>query len=307
MRTYFDFMSHQEVVVRGHKWHNPELEPVGIVVISHGMAEHILRYEPFAEFLLDHRFVVYGHSHRGHGETAQSIDGLGYLGTDGWNRMVADLETVIAMARSEYPQKPITIFAHSMGSYVARDWMTRGYRAVSGIILSGTGYPSKIDLQIGLLLANLELTISRRDRPSKMLDKLSFGKFNARIENPKTPFDWLSRDEAIVKAYIESPYCGQIHPSGFFVEMAEALLRILYGKADGLRPEYPIFVLSGEADPVGGYVKGVMKVVNQYKNAGFKVATRLFPEGRHEMLNEINRQEVQASILKWLEDGVGKG
>jgi alpha-beta hydrolase superfamily lysophospholipase len=307
MRSYFEFMSHEEVLIRGQHWHTPDTEPKAVVVIAHGMAEHILRYDTFAEFLLANQIFVYGHSHRGHGETVTSLDALGYIGTDGWNRMADDLETVLQIARKAYPNKPLIIFGHSMGSYVTRGWMTRSFATVDGVILSGTGFPSKVELEGGQLIAKLELLFKGKDVPSKRLDKLSFGKFNKGVQNPKTPFDWLSRDEVMVKEYIDSPFCGQIHPSSFFRDMSAGLISTLYSTHHTFNPVYPLYIISGEADPVGGYVKGVMKTASYYKTAGFKVTTKLFPEGRHEMLNEINRQDVYQSILKWINEVVKKG
>ncbi len=299
-------MSHNEVLVRGNLWYTPEVEPKAIMVIAHGMAEHILRYEAFVEFLLAEQIFVYGHSHRGHGETATAIDQLGYIGTDGWNRMVMDFNSVLEIARNDYPSKPIFLLGHSMGSYIVRDWMTRGLGSVEGIILSGTGYPSKLELKGGNILAKLEIMFKGKDEPSKRLDQMSFGKFNKGVQNPKTPFDWLSRDEAIVKEYIDSPYCGQIHPSSFFRDMSAGLLHILYQSAPTLEIKCPLLIMSGEADPVGDYVKGVMKSVNAYKSAGFKVTPKLYPGGRHEMLNEINREEVFSSLLKWINEVLKK-
>lgn len=300
MKSQFEFDSFNEVQVKGYCWSNPETKPRGILILSHGMAESILRYDQFAEFLVKSNIFVYGHSHRGHFETAGSQERLGYLGENGWSKMVSDLNQVVEMAKNAYPGVPVYLMGHSMGSFVTRDYLIEHSTSLDGVILSGTGYPAKFELSAGAAVAKMELFFKREDKPSKLLNSMSFGSYNKKIDPLYTEFDWLSRDKAMVQAYIDSPWCGQLHPTSFFADMASNLVRILYQPTFKTLKPLPMLVMSGDCDPVGQYGKGVIKTADYYKNLNFKVTTTLYKDGRHEMLNELNREAVAQDILDWL-------
>jgi len=309
MKTPFEFESFPEVKVKGYIWQAEPSEatvpdhattPSAVVVLAHGMAETILRYQEFAEFLVANGMVVYGYSHRGHFETAGHIDRLGYIGDDGWRKMATDLKQVVELARVSYPERPLILFGHSMGSYLVRTYLLDHPDEVDGIVLSGTGFPKKLELQAAAFLGTIEQRL-KGDRPSKLLDKLSFGSFNAAFAPTKTPFDWLSSDPAQVAAYINDPWCGQVHPSSFFAHMAKGLLRVLYGHQPKPRVDKPVpmLVMSGVLDPVGQKGEGVKKSANFYQAAGYQVTLKLYEGGRHEMLHEVNRQQVYEDVLEW--------
>lgn len=301
MRKRFDFVSCNEVTLDAYVWYAENCTPQGILVLSHGMAESILRYDQFAEFLIQHGIFVYGHSHRGHGEHAAKSNRLGDIGEDGWNRMVDDLNTMVNMAKEAYPTCKIGVFGHSMGSYVARTFLQKYPSAVDAIIFSGTGYPEKGELLGARFIAKIESVFNKKDKPSKRLDKLSFGKFNAQIEHPQTTFDWLSRDPEVVKAYMDDPLCGQVHPTSFFIKFIDGLLDVLYMKKNQFSDHrIPILLVAGAKDPCGSLGLGVYKTADYYKNNSFEVDTLLYPEARHEVLNEINRHEVYQDVLEWL-------
>ncbi|MCK8060152.1 MULTISPECIES: alpha/beta fold hydrolase [unclassified Fusibacter] len=301
MRTDFEFDSFNEVKLEGHKWYSEDSQPRAIIVLSHGMAESILRYEAFAQFLVDNQFVVYGHSHRGHGQLAAAAGKLGYIGEDGWNKMVEDLKTVVDMAAKDFPGLPKVVYGHSMGSYVARAFLKKYEHEADAIVFSGTGFPSKMELIGAGTIAKIESVFNLKDEPSKRLDKLSFGKFNAQIKDPRTPFDWLSTVEEEVDKYIENPLCGQIHPTSFFVNFIDGLYHLLYkNKPVFNEPQIPVLVLSGSNDPCGECETGVMKTGEYYKNLGFDTEILLYPKGRHEMLNEANRGEVYEDVIAWI-------
>jgi alpha-beta hydrolase superfamily lysophospholipase len=306
MRTDFEFVSFNEVTLEGHVWHHEESRPKGIIILAHGMAESILRYEQFAHALLAHGFAVYGHSHRGHGQLAADKGKLGYIGQDGWNRMVDDLKTVVDMASSKFPGIPKVVYGHSMGSYVARAFLQKYEHDVDAIVFSGTGYPAKAELLGAGMIAKIESLFNPKDMPSKRLDKLSFGKFNAQIKDPRTPFDWLSTVDDEVNQYIKNPLCGQIHPTSFFVDFIDGLYTLLYkNKPVYQEPLRPVLVLSGAKDPCGECGVGVRKTGEYYKNIGFDTEVILYPEGRHEMLNEINREDVYQDVIAWINRKLG--
>ncbi len=306
MRVPFEFRSFEEVTVKGYVWKG-EQAPIGVMILAHGMAETILRYDAFATYLAAQGIVVYGYSHRGHFETAGSLERLGYLGKEGWSKMAEDLNTVVNRAKAEVPNVPVCIFGHSMGSYVTRTYLVSHPSDVDKVILSGTGYPQKLELQAAAFVARCERTIKRADLPSKLLDKLSFGSFNKAFAPTKTPFDWLSTDPVEVQKYIDNPWCGQIHPASFFEDMAKNLARVLYGPMPKPKSTVPMLLMSGALDPVGQMGKGVEQSAAFYKEAGYEVTLKLYPKGRHEMLNERNREEVYQDILKWIIGGVFRG
>jgi alpha-beta hydrolase superfamily lysophospholipase len=308
MRVPFEFNSYDEVQIKGYKWlktggtkEESTVLPKAIVIIAHGMAETILRYDTFAEFLLTKNLVSYGYSHRGHFETAGTLDNLGYIGEDGFEKMAEDLNSVIALAKSEFPNTPVFVFGHSMGSFVSRLYLLGHPDEVEGIILSGTGYTKKLDLQAAVLVAKLERLLKGSDRPSKLLDKLSFGSFNQSFKPNRTTFDWLSSEDTQVDQYIENPWCGNIHPASFFESMAKALLKVMYQSKPKPKKVVPMYVMSGALDPVGQMGEGVRKSAEFYRDAGYEVELKLYQGGRHEMLNEVNRQEVFEDIYNWLE------
>lgn len=303
MRTLYEFDSFGEVTVKGYKWTRLNVKPRGIVIISHGMAENIERYNEYAEFLVKNNIFVYGNSHRGHGITANSVKDLGYLGTDGWNRMREDLIYSIEMARKDYKDTKIILLGHSMGSFLARDLIMDHSDLVDGLILSGTGFYSRLKLKIAAGLSNIKVTQKGPLYKSRLLDNMVFGNNNKRIPSPKTKYDWISRDEKVVQDYISSPYCGSIHTSSFFLEFFTHVERVIYKRNFKMKnKDLKIYLFSGENDPVGDYGKGVNKLIKYYKGKNFDVKWKFYPGGRHEMLNEINKKEVYSDVLNWINE-----
>lgn len=302
MRVMYEFDSFGEVTVKGYKWFEENKTPKAIIVISHGMAEDIERYNNFADFLLSKDIFVYGNAHRGHGKTAKSLDELGYLGEDGWNRMREDLKYSIELARKEYPNTKILLLGHSMGSFLARDLVMDHSDLIDGLMLSGTGFYSRFKLRFGAGLSNIKLTQKGPKYKSRLLDTMVFGSNNKRIQSPKTKYDWISRDENVVKEYINNPYCGNIHTSSFFLEFFTHVERVIYQRTFFVKNEnLKIYIFSGENDPVGDYGKGVKKLIKYYESKSFDVEWKFYPGGRHEMLNEVNKEEVYDNLLNWIE------
>lgn len=275
----------------------------GVVQIAHGMAEHAGRYARFAEALTAAGYAAYANDHRGHGVTASKEDHGYFADADGFDTVVDDLHEVAQAAREEQPDLPYFLFGHSMGSFLARAYAVRYGDELTGLILSGTAGDPGLLGKVGQLIAATEAKLRGRRHRSPLLDKLSFGQYNAAFKPNRTKFDWLSRDEAEVDKYVADPLCGNVFTSGFFADLLGGLAEV--NRDDvvaGVPKELPVHLMSGSMDPVGAQGKGVKQVADQLIRLGVTdVSTRLWPDGRHEMLNETNRDEVTAELIGWLD------
>ncbi len=291
-----------------YKW-LPKTKPIAFIHIVHGMAEHALRYTEFAEEACKLGFGVYASDHRGHGKTAatgipNSTDKglLGFLAEkDGFFRVVEDQKEINSEIQKHYPNIPIIIFGHSFGSFITQRYIEQYSDTVSACILSGSSGPNPI-VGIGTVLANLVTVFTGRKKYSKLLNALSFGSYNKGVKNPKTNFDWLSRDENEVKKYIEDELCGFICTSGFYQDLMKGL-KTIHRKSEiaKISNNLPILIASGDRDPVSSYGKTVKALCQIYKNKGIKsVELKLYNGARHELLNEINKAEVKADIFNWI-------
>lgn len=282
-----------------------DTEIIGAVQILHGMAEHIERYEDFARFLNGKGFVVIGNDHRGHGKSLESEGDTGiFAETNGWELALNDARKVTKQLREQHRDLPIFIVSHSMGSFIARDFISRWGDEINGVILSGTGNQKMYMVRILKLLTQWEIYFRGLRHRSLFFDNLSFGSFNKPYEpRARTSFDWLSRDNEQVDKYVSDPLCGFICTSAHFRDLAQGLYRVCSPSIYRSIPKnLPIFLYSGEDDPVGGK-KGelVREVYENYKKAGIEDITMEFnPGGRHESLNETNREEVYNLFFNWL-------
>ena len=300
MKESFSFLSFEDITVYGYYWSECS-SPKKVVILVHGMAETIKRYDKFAVFLVKQGYAVIGYDQRGHGKTASDLAHLGHLGTDGWQHMKYDLKKVVELARMTY-DAPVFIFGHSMGSFITRDFLLDFGYYIDGIILSGTGYQSRILLKTGYYIARLIGKVKGEAYLSNLVDRLTFGRYNYHFKPARTKFDWLSRDTNEVDAFVNDPYCGALHPVGFFMTLSENVYRILYTDFfKHNKTNMPMLIFSGMEDPVGSRFKGVKKSAAYYKRVGFLVTLKGYEQGRHEMLNEINQDDVFQDVLKWLE------
>ena len=287
----------------------PDGTPKGIVQIAHGIAEHIDRYEDFMRFLAENGFVAVGNDHLGHGKSAASPDEQGiFADEDGWNYVVEDMKKLREKVREQYPDLPYVFFGHSMGSFLTRTFLIKYPALYDAAILSGTGHQSAALINGGYLAAQL---MTRKNGPrssGQALNDMAFGSYCKRIENPRTPFDWLSRDNETVDRYIADPLCGCVSKTSLYRDMMGGLKFLTSQKnINKMNRNAPVYFMSGAEDPVGDYGKGVEKAYKAFCNAGLTdVMIRLYPGGRHEMLNEINRDEVKQDILNWLNDRIKK-
>ena len=281
----------------------PDAEPRAIVQIIHGIAEYIDRYDEFMSFLADNGIIAVGTDHLGHGKSIESEEQTGFFAYEnGWDYAVRDEEVLRLAMHENYPELPIIVFGHSMGSFMARTLLIRYPDAFNAAIISGTGNQGSALVNGGLFMGNLVTGLKGAHHYSKFLNNLAFGSYNKIYENPKTEYDWLSRDEANVQKYIDDPLCGFIPTCSLFRDMMTGVKFITNKKnLTAMNKDMPVYFMSGDMDPVGECGKGVQKAYNNFLEAGMKdVSIKLYPGGRHEMLNEINKDEVYSDILTWL-------
>jgi len=284
-----------------HRW-LPEGAPKAVVQIAHGMAEHSARYARLAEALTSAGYAVYAGDHRGHGATASKADHGYFADQDGWDTVVADLRAITDVAREESPGLPVFLLGHSMGSFLSRAYVIEDSRELSGLVLSGTAGDPGLLGKVGGLVAHTEARLRGRRHVSTLLDTLTFGQYNAAFKPNRTDFDWLSRDEAEVDLYVADELCGNTFTSGFFADLLGGLGVINDRRQVArVRRDLPILLVAGGADPVGDSGKGVRAVAAQYESVGVAdVTCTIYPDARHEIFNETNRDEVTADVVAWL-------
>jgi len=285
-----------------HRW-LPDGEAKAVVQIAHGMAEHSARYVRLAEALTASGYAVYADDHRGHGATASKADHGYFADHDGWDAVVADLRAVTDFAREENPGLPLFLLGHSMGSFLSRAYVIEDSRELSGVVLSGTAGDPGLLGKAGSAVAHTESRLRGRRHVSTLLDKLTFGQYNAAFKPNRTDFDWLSRDDAEVDLYVADELCGNTFTSGFYADLLGGLIRINDRRQVArVRRDLPILVVSGDADPVGDSGKGPRAVAEQFESVGVAdVTCTLYPGARHEIFNETNRDEVTADVVEWLD------
>lgn len=282
--------------------YSPNAEAVGILQLSHGMCEYIGRYEHFIEDLVRNGFVVCGHDHIGHGASSE-MEEYGYFGPkDGWTNLVQDLHTMTGIVKESYPGLPCFLFGHSMGSFVSRLYLSSFSYELTGVILCGTGGPNPM-AGVGIPVCRLVSMVCGKKHRSKLLDRLAFGAYNKKIQPQRTKQDWLTRDETVVDRYRNDPKCMFLFTAAGYGDLSK-----LSQKANcsawyqSLDRNLPMFLISGDMDPVGDYGHGVEQVYDRLKQIGISdVALKLYPGARHELLNETNYDEVLEDILQWIE------
>lgn len=291
-----------------HTVHAVEWTPAGppraVVQLVHGISEHMGRYDHFARYLTGHGFAVCGHDHLGHGHTAAGPEEYGFLGKEnGWDHLARDVRALSEAERTRFPEVPWFLMGHSMGSFVARTCLIRWPELADGCILSGTGQERAPLVAFGKAVSSLLCALRGPNTRSSLVTSLSLGAYNRQFRPNRTDNDWISRDEGVVDAYCADPLCQFVPTVGMFRDMMGGLQFI--GRPANLTrmdPETPVLFFSGDHDPVGNNGSGVKRVAALFRAAGVRdVTLRLYPGGRHEMLNECNREEVYADVLAWLE------
>lgn len=288
-----------------HEW-IPECDLNGVVQICHGVNEYIERYGDFARYLASKGFVVIGNDHLGHGQSVFSPDDLGFFSyNNGWEKVVMDIEKLRKITSKKYPGIPYFILGHSMGSFLLRTHLINYPESgIYGAIISGTGQQAKAMITAGRLLTETVMHREGKRYRSKFINETAFGAYNKKFEPKRTYFDWLSRDEKVVDKYIADPLCGaRILPTvSLFRDMMGGLAYIQdKNNLRKMNPDLYVYFMSGSMDPVGDYGVGIVKSYGAFREAGVeKTGYKLYPEGRHEMLNDINKAEVYKDIINWI-------
>lgn len=281
----------------------------GVVQVVHGMSEYIERYEELAEYLTGHGYVVTGEDHMGHGKSVGPKNIYGYFcEKDPVTTLVRDVHRLKKRTQELYPEVPYVMLGHSMGSFIVRIYMCRYGTGINGAIILGTGMQTMSLLRASKVTAAVQKFVMGSDHVSNFIDKAGFGGYNQEIENPRTKYDWLTRDEAKVNEYIADPLCGFVFTVNGFETLFELISR-QYRVEDLKRipKKLPVLILSGSDDPVGEYGKGVQRTYESLRNAGLEnVGMKLYQGARHELLNETNRAEVMSDINRWLNVNVIK-
>lgn len=302
----FELKADDGVEVFVYKWLPDEtIRPRCVVQIAHGMVEHAGRYRLLADELTERGYAVYADDHRGHGKTAGSPENVGHFPEkDGFRLTVEDLKALTGIIKKEHPGLPVFLFGHSMGSLLSRYYITQYGDSINGVILSGTaGDPGLLGMA-GVFVAKMQCIIGGRDARSPLLNHMAFNSFNKEFEPKRTDYDWLSRDEAEVDKFIRDPYCGGVCTAGFYYDMLTGMGDIYKDRRiRNIPKDLPIHLFSGEKDPVAGKnCIGVLQTFDYYQKVGIKdVTLKLYENGRHEMVNEINRREVHRDIIDWCE------
>jgi alpha-beta hydrolase superfamily lysophospholipase len=291
--------------------------PKAVLHIVHGMAEHSKRYDRLARRLVSEGIEVWAADQRGHGETAKNEKNgpgkggkLGHCADcGGFAKVTSDIDILTKAVRKEYPELPVFLLLHSWGSFIVQNYIENydghggGNTAVlKGCILSGTRGPDGIKIALGSPLMSLLAFLLGERKPSRIARALADGPYSKAFRPNRTNFDWLSRDEKEVDAYIADPFCGKLCSAGFYRDMARALKCIhKCEEMAKIRKELSVYIFSGSADPVGDMGESPAALAVAYRHLGITdLETVLYPDARHETLNETNRDEVQESLLSWL-------
>ncbi len=278
-----------------------------VLQVVHGMAEYAERYEEFAAFLVERGFVVTGDDHLGHGKSVGQGGKQGYFcEQDPATVLVRDVHRLKKLTEELYPGVPYVLMGHSMGSFITRNYLCRYGTGISGAVIMGTGMQPKAVLDMARLVAGIQRLFCGSGHVSRLLDRLAFGGYGRGITDRRTAFDWLSRDRERVDRYIADPMCGFTFTVNGFGALFELVLRLYSPENLAAVPrELPVFMVSGDADPVGDYGKGVRRAYDSLVAAGLTdIRLKLYPGGRHELLNETNRSQVMQDICRWVEENV---
>ncbi len=301
MRTDFYVDSLGEGRLHCCRW-TPEGTPRAVVQIVHGIADYLERYEPFAEYLNSLGILVVGEDHMGHGHSFPQGGTRGYF-AGGWFRAVEDTHRLMQRTIAELPDVPYILFGHSMGSFMARTLLIKYPDCgLSAAIICGTAWQPRRLLPPVTRVTEAFCKICGERAPNDTLQGMVFGGYNARVEHPRTPFDWVNRDDKMVDAYIADPLCGFTASCGLLRDM---MIGIAYiedpENISRMNKDLPLLLIAGGGDPVGNYGKGVLRTAEELQKAGMKtVSHRIYPLCRHEILNEINREEIYADVGSWI-------
>ena len=301
---WLDTSDHNRLFVNA--WLPPD-RPRAVIILSHGMAEHSGRYRRLGEALTQAGMALYAHDQRGHGRSAeQGILGH-YADQDGWNKVVGDLATLSASIGQQHPETPVFLLGHSMGSYIAQAYLMHHSASLQGAVLSGSNFQPVALYRTAAVIARMERWRQGATGRSALIELLSFGSFNNAFKPARTCFDWISRDPDEVDKYVADPACGFRCTNQFWLDMLRGLQQI--SKKSNLAQidkRLPLLVIGGECDPVSEG-KRLQDLAQALSDTGHPFVTlNIYPQARHELFNETNRDEVTRDLLAWLEHALAE-
>ena len=281
----------------------PVGESRGIVHIAHGITEHIGMYDGFLTFLADNGYIVVGHDHLGHGRSAPKAEDRGFFADEkGWELVATDIYKLTVMMKAKFPNLPYYLYGFSMGSFLVRTCLIRFPDCCDKALIVGTGAPNPTVLQAGYTFADTIVKRKGGRHVSRRLGKMVFASYNSHVENPRTPYDWVSTVDTAVDYYINEPLRASVPTAGLYRDMFGGIIFDTdKDNLDKMNKDLPVLFLSGSEDPVGGYGDGVYKAYRSFLNAGMKnVSLKIYGGARHQLLLEYNKFEVVDDILKFL-------
>lgn len=303
--TEFTFLSTDgKTQLHGMRWEPDGGSVRAVLQICHGVAEHIARYDAFARYLNGLGIAVVGHDHLGHGLSLPEGGTPVYFGeSNTWNTVVDDIYVLHQRIRLWYPDVPLCIMGHSMGSFLTRTYLIRYPGTVKAAIIMGTGWQPKAVIAGGMAVAKAVGAVVGENGTSDLVTNLAFGAYNKLFAPNRTSCDWLSADEGNVDAYMADPLCGADATVGLFRQMLSGIR--FNQKLSNLRqmdPRIPVLFVAGEKDPVGDCGNGVRRTYQEFRRAGLQDCTlKLYPGLRHEILNEkAQQQQIFEDIGQWL-------
>lgn len=282
--------------------YKPASKPRAILQISHGMCEYLERYEPFIDFLCKENILVCGNDHLGHKNSAPHKEDLGYFApADGWKFLVKDIQRLTLIIKKQYPDTPLFLFGHSMGSFIARTYLVQFGHYINGAIICGTSGTNPLLPAAKVLIQTVRLFKGERYR-SPLIKKAMFGNYNSRYDKTVSESDWITRDQAIVHQYSKDEYCTFLFTASAFYDLTMLLGYVSSKKwYDRLPKQLPLYLISGDMDPVGNWGQGVWQVIKNIQEQKLDdFSFKLYKDFRHEVLNEIGREEAYNDILNWI-------
>jgi len=294
-----------------HSW-IPDGDVKACVVLSHGMTEHAFRYDALAKKFCSKGIAFFGEDHRGHGETAALAEKngsgmFGYLSDkDGFLRVVKDIHEEVCLVRKRYPQKKVFILGHSFGSFITQCFIENFGDDVDGAIICGSAGPRPLTIAAARTIGNIIKLFTGKKSISRLMGKVAFGSYNARIKKPCPEFAWLSRNNAEIEKYEKDPWCGFDCTIGFYCDLFNGLGMIHKKKSMKKIPRtLPVYLIAGTADPVGSYSKTVSSLFKIYHKNGMEdLSISLWEDCRHELYNEINGEEIMDDSVNWISEHI---
>ena len=304
MKNHFYYPSQDnQTQIHAIEW-IPKCGVKAILQISHGMVEHIERYDAFADYLSKRGFYVVGQDHLGHGASVTDDEKHGYFhDTHGNEHVIGDIHKLRQITTSRYPNVPYFMLGHSMGSFLPRQYITMYGAGLAGVVIMGTGNQPLALVRLGKLLCRIVASVKGWTYRSTLINNMAFGGYNRKFRPARTPMDWISRNPENVDNYLQDSWCTFTFTVNAYYHMFRGMEQLLNRKNFARIPrDLPVLFVAGKDDPVGDFGKGVIAVYKKYKKEFDDVSLKLYEHDRHEILNEIDRKDVYLDIYKWLEN-----